>query len=838
MAQDAKSARESPSQSATSEPVGRTLDDLLIARGRRGLPADLAAVARLAFAAQAQRRSEGVADRDAVDRSTMLWAVLAIDPEIALAVAEGDLSAEKLRAALRITVTPAPAEADAGAEAEGDTAALVLDASLEHAIEEQLASSDDAARFGRIDLATAILVSGLEPGGLLPSRLSKSDANVRDALDGLARLRSGSGVSGFSRTVRQARDSLGPEREITATQLVRALGKLPLSGPLAQADLSVDQGRPAATDIWLARVRSSYDAAEVLGSERGIVDAELTVRALAELDPPLGRSLEAVPETEKWLQGIRPRPAVERKTDPSADVPAEVDLLGRDTLAATMARHLEVISSRGEASLLIHLDGPWGAGKSSLLGFLKKHLEGDYVVVEVNAWREQRVGAQWWTLYRALRAAQLDAATNWWGRLRSRLGHMGDVLVVRRDKLWPVLLTLGVVVLGLWIITTFGLGVSSDQLGVPQALSVVAVTFGGLTAAYRFLAPASPRSARALVETSSNPMAEVSALFARSLDRAAPHPVIFLIDDLDRCEPDYVIRFLEVVQTLVRDAPPSHGTRPRQDGAAAHGAGDARGDDDKDKVRRGPYAVVAADGHWLRSCYQKAYGELVQDELPGKPLGYRFLEKIFQMHIRLPNVEDETKQRYYESLLFPGGRDRATTTSADQKLSTEIKSDIRTVRSTEDLSNLNQSIGQVADSGVRQVLRAEALKQVTTTVAVRRQLHELSPFVDLLEANPRTIRLFVNAVSIQAYLRFLEGNSFELPSLALWAVVEARWPELADHLRDHPEDVVVRARREGEEPTMPADLDALLRSEGVGAVLRSQRWDDFDAARVRSCTGG
>jgi hypothetical protein len=33
-------------------------------------------------------------------------------------------------------------------------------------------------------------------------------------------------------------------------------------------------------------------------------------------------------------------------------------------------------------------------------------------------------------------------------------------------------------------------------------------------------------------------------------------------------------------------------------------------------------------------------------------------------------------------------------------------------------------------------------------------LHELTPFVALLDANPRTIRLFVNAASIQTYLRF------------------------------------------------------------------------------------
>ena len=109
------------------------------------------------------------------------------------------------------------------------------------------------------------------------------------------------------------------------------------------------------------------------------------------------------------------------------------------------------------------------------------------------------------------------------------------------------------------------------------------------------------------------------------------------------------------------------------------------------------------------------------------------------------------------------------------------------------------------------------------------------PFGDLLDPNPRTIRLFVDAVSIQT---FTSGCSRAWRSIGTswrWAVLEARWPALADHLRDHPEDVelVDGAARDG----VPEELTALLASPEVGAVLRSERWQPFDVASVRACTG-
>ncbi len=825
-ASEANSATSSRTPAKATRP---TLEGLLANHGRE-LPSSLVPTLRLAVTAHAQRLRDNVADREALNRSTALWALLVMNPDVELLTAEGHLNADDLQKTLGITVVPG--------EEEGDLPSpITLDDTLARALQDHLStiSSND---LNPLEVTAAILLSCARAGGLLPQRLEAMKVELGTATDALARKRSGR-PAGLSMSVREARRTLGPDAQVSAAEVAGALIRLQPPKEMEHVRLDLSGGGKDAIDAWLTRVCDLYDAGEVLHSERGIIDKELVLRGLIQLEPTLAEQVNKSVEASRWIEKIRPSPVIERRTEPSVDVPAQTDLLGRETLAKTLLRQLELIGQRGESSMLVHLDGPWGSGKSSLFVFLEHAIAkaekdsaaagsggdttiegGDrYLVVPVNAWREQRVGAQWWTLYRALREAHLGAAKAWHRRLASRLGHLWDVIAVRRDKLWPVLLSLLVLMLGSVLVVRFGL---DTGLNLATGLSIVVVVTTGLSAAYRFLVPVSPKSAKAMVENSTNPMAEVRDLFARSVQRASPRRVIFLIDDLDRCEPAYVIQFLEVLQTLVRDAPLDV-TRHR-----------SRTDDAKSL---GPYAVVAADGRWLRASYEKAYGDLVRDDVPGKPLGYRFLEKIFQMHIRLPTVEAATKQRYYESLLFPTRRTATGTTAQDDALARTVTAKIASVRTTEDLSRVGEWISRVADPAKRQSLRSDALEHAVNPAVVERQQHELAPFADLLDSNPRTIRLFVNAVSMEAYLRFLEGASFELAGLALWAVLEARWPALADHLRENPDHVETEGLNLEGNDDMPADLLKLLTGPDVAAVLRNPRWQEFTSDRVRASTG-
>jgi hypothetical protein len=95
-------------------------------------------------------------------------------------------------------------------------------------------------------------------------------------------------------------------------------------------------------------------------------------------------------------------------------------------------------------------------------------------------------------------------------------------------------------------------------------------------------------------------MKEVVRLFARGL-RRANRPVIFLVDDLDRCDGTYVVEFLEAMQTLVRDAPRE--LRGSRRSAVA-----------------GPYAFIAADGQWIRTSYETHYASFTATAPAGRPL--------------------------------------------------------------------------------------------------------------------------------------------------------------------------------------------------------------------------
>ena len=112
-----------------------------------------------------------------------------------------------------------------------------------------------------------------------------------------------------------------------------------------------------------------------------------------------------------------------------ADAPATVDRLGRKGLAEALATRLTNLAGADSVytqSFLVHIDGPWGSGKSTLFEFLKQELRKGFLIVEVNAWREQRIGVQWWILLSALRRAIIEDQPGEWARWEARAWDLRD----------------------------------------------------------------------------------------------------------------------------------------------------------------------------------------------------------------------------------------------------------------------------------------------------------------------------------------------------------------------------------------------------------------------------
>lgn len=64
------------------------------------------------------------------------------------------------------------------------------------------------------------------------------------------------------------------------------------------------------------------------------------------------------------------------------------------------------------------------------------------------------------------------------------------------------------------------------------------------------------------------------------------------------------------------------------------------------------------------------------------------------------------------------------------------------------------------------------------------------PYTKIAEVgNPRSVKKFINTLSVLGSVRTLEENFVESETLALWALLLVRWPELADRLQVCPEAV-------------------------------------------------
>lgn len=243
------------------------------------------------------------------------------------------------------------------------------------------------------------------------------------------------------------------------------------------------------------------------------------------------------------------------------DNPSTVDSLKRESLAQVLADRLERIhdGSPGE-SFFLHIDGPWGSGKSTLLSLLKKRLEKKFVVVEYDAWRNAHVDPPWWALLTTLRDSVGRAFPLWRRpllRVReavARIRRAGAPYVLGFLLLVPVVLGMGAALF--WGADTLSRmftdpAKSTDaaskwvQMAVAAA-GLLATLASGAMVLSRFLLWNSAKGARVLEQSNADPMHEVAAHFAWLLKRS-PKPVVFFIDDLDRCDEKSVVALLEAV---------------------------------------------------------------------------------------------------------------------------------------------------------------------------------------------------------------------------------------------------------------------------------------------------
>lgn len=877
---------------------------------------------RLAAAVQAARRDEpAVADREGVTRSVLMYAICDVHPGVRGILQDAGMNWPGFAVRLKL---------DSRQPHNLDDSEILIEPELEGA----LRSLESGTEVTVLDLTIALLNSAAsEPNGLFARRLR--DLGLRrlePALQAVADIRERLQDTDlaqvverdFSRSVRSVRSELGPSTLVTAATIVERLrpghgvyGK----NRFASIALDLKLGRQRIVDEWLLEVRRSYDLLDVVLSAHRVIDGRLLILGLSNIDGTLTEQLsqDGFLDDLHIEASVWPIPNRNDHAPWSADTPATEDLLGRAGIAEALVKRITGISvpfGVGQSeSFFVHIDSPWGGGKSTFFNLIKKefekqdraetglpdetqrhvanprpltlariktlltrrphsenqnpmHSSSHYLIVEVNAWREQRVGLPWWTLHNALRIAVLRESGGLSRWLLLRISDLWDRIRVRWVAFATAILALvgSLFTLWLWVNSPQRDGV--DPATAVQIVAGVSAFLAGSAAAVRWVAPGSKHAAQQLVDNDANPMEKISWLLRRTLRRSR-RDVVFLIDDLDRCDPDYIIDFLEIMQTVVRTAPKEDSKTPafpRSTRTARHRSTSAQVKsalpEPKSAFEPRPprvFGFIAADGRWLRSAYEARFHNLGAKTPLGRPLGYLFLEKIFQLNVLLPTVGGAGRDRYVSHLLNErsgtefesdeiGRMDEKPTSEGSRAIngstiSRELRAEVdpdpvkAAAEHALDRARTSKEL-QVAVRLAQRITGPEEQLQVLSRIAVKYTQPEfaraaenmLTEFAGLIDQNPRNIKLFVNRYGMLQSIRAIDGGIPSDESLALWTILEIRWPELADLLRERP-TLVDEWRAAGRE------IPDLLEDKEVRAVLADERWGRLDAQRIRRCAG-
>jgi hypothetical protein len=314
---------------------------------------------------------------------------------------------------------------------------------------------------------------------------------------------------------------------------------------------------------------------------------------------------------------------------------------------------------------------------------------------------------------------------------------------------------------------------------------MVSTVAGGFVVFTRSLLFSSAKAAQNYKEYSKDPMNELRKRFKNFTKQLADNNIrlVVLIDDVDRCESEYVVSLLEGIQTLFK-----HGSI---------------------------IFVIAADRRWLHSCFEQKYDKF-KDTVhePGKPLGNLFLEKTFQLCAPIPDIPKQIRLDYWNQMLALKREEiKAKIKKAGEECRKLITRDMGEY-SLEDIVEKSEKDKTIFE---QLAIREQAVMQLATPKEEERTEHTLKPFVQLLDNNPRSWKRLVNAYSTYRAIATLTFIKIEMEDLAQWTVLSLRWPQLAEYLAEHPElvSMIGKDKLTG----VDEEIQYLFRDEGVATVI-------------------
>ena len=264
-------------------------------------------------------------------------------------------------------------------------------------------------------------------------------------------------------------------------------------------------------------------------------------------------------------------------------------------------------SVTSNCALTIGVFGPWGSGKSTLLSKISEIFRKDgAVVVSVNAWKwDGEKSIYSFMTEQLLASLSASKAFKWRARLIRAV-----IYVRRRFKAFAIAASVLTAALILFFFVDWS-NISIGQFTGQGSLFALlgAGTIGALAK------PVASLAEKWLIRPKSppEPGVQLSQAFkylmvAKQIGDTAGKPIIFVFDDLDRCDPDRVMKFMGSIQNL---------------------------------TIAGAINVIGCDDRIISSAIYKQFKEIADLSGEKKAFGTKFLEKIVQVHFRMPELNEK-----------------------------------------------------------------------------------------------------------------------------------------------------------------------------------------------------
>lgn len=455
------------------------------------------------------------------------------------------------------------------------------------------------------------------------------------------------------------------------------------------------------------------------------------------------------------------------------------DELGREPVAIAFADLImdDIFTDDLEHSFMVHLQGAWGAGKSTFMNLVKKSLNSrdtNWVVIEFNAWKNQHLSPPWWIFIDQIFRQTLPKVNI---KTKVILSIKENLRRIIRYSSWQKLLSLLLSLVFIILLTLYGSDIASTLINSPNVSEKITETEKGLTIlvlAKLFISLASvvglvysfskflatpfflntSEKARAFMSRASDPLKRIKNHFSSLIDDInKEHQLAIFIDDIDRCDKEFIVELLEGIQTLFKEK----------------------------KV----LYIVAGDKQWISTSFQNHYSEfLVESDAKSESLGDLFLEKAFQLSLRLPQISKPNKERYWRYILglnIDSGKKPIALEDLDESSINQIEEELNENRNRlqepefmlefEDKYNLSSD--DVSNLVIKRKNRAK--DEIS---------HLLVGLSDNLSTNPRSIIRLANSYTMTRSTLIAERVNFEPEKLFRWVALKTIYSGLERTILD------------------------------------------------------